>query len=72
MQLIVAGKAHPADVPGKEVLRGIVRESQRGALHDRVAFLEDYDMHMARYLVQGADVWLNLPGARSRPRAPAG
>ncbi len=61
VQLIVAGKAHPADGPGKDVLRGIVRESQRPLLRDRIVFLEDYDMHVARYLVQGADVWLNVP-----------
>ena len=61
VQLIVAGKAHPADGPGKDVLRGVVRESQRPLLRDRIVFLEDYDMHVARYLVQGADVWLNVP-----------
>jgi starch phosphorylase len=61
VQLIVAGKAHPLDVPGKDVLRGVVQAAQRPLLRDRIVFLEDYDMHMARYLVQGADVWLNVP-----------
>ena len=61
VQLIIAGKAHPADGPGKDVLRDVVRESQRPLLRDRIVFLEDYDMHVARYLVQGADVWLNVP-----------
>ncbi len=61
VQMIVAGKAHPLDVPGKDVLRVVVQESQRPRLRDRVVFLEDYDMHVARYLVQGADVWLNVP-----------
>ena len=61
VQLIVAGKAHPMDGPGKDVLRTVVQESQRPRLRDRVVFLEDYDMHLARYLVQGADVWLNVP-----------
>lgn len=61
VQLVIAGKAHPLDTPGKEVLRGVVQESQRPSLRDRVVFLEDYDMHVARYLVQGADVWLNVP-----------
>ena len=61
VQLIVAGKAHPLDVPGKDVLRGVVQAAQGPRLRDRVVFLEDYDMHMARYLVQGADVWLNVP-----------
>ncbi len=61
VQLIVAGKAHPMDVPGKDILRGVVQAAQRPRLRDRIVFLEDYDMHMARYLVQGADVWLNVP-----------
>lgn len=61
VQLIIAGKAHPLDVPGKDVLRGVVQFSQGDAVRGRVVFLEDYDMHMARYLVQGADVWLNIP-----------
>jgi starch phosphorylase len=61
VQMIVAGKAHPLDVPGKEVLRTVVQESQRPRLRDKIVFLEDYDMHVARYLVQGADVWLNVP-----------
>ncbi|MGD9694075.1 MAG: alpha-glucan family phosphorylase [Thermoleophilia bacterium] len=61
VQLIIAGKAHPLDTPGKDALRSVVQESQRPRLRDRVVFLEDYDMHVARYLVQGADVWLNVP-----------
>ena len=61
VQIIIAGKAHPLDAPGKDVLRTVVQESQRPRLRDRVVFLEDYDMHVARYLVQGADVWLNVP-----------
>jgi glycogen phosphorylase len=59
--MIIAGKAHPLDGPAKELLRGVVRESQQPNLRDRIVFLEDYDMHVARYLVQGADVWLNVP-----------
>ena len=61
VQIIVAGKAHPLDAPGKDLLRTVVQESQRPRLRDRIVFLEDYDMHVARYLVQGADVWLNVP-----------
>lgn len=61
VQLIIAGKAHPLDGPGKDVLRNVVQSSHMGPLRDRVVFLEDYDMHLARYLVQGADVWLNIP-----------
>lgn len=61
VQFIVAGKAHPLDGPGKDLLRTVVQESARPRLRDRIVFLEDYDMHVARYLVQGADVWLNVP-----------
>jgi starch phosphorylase len=61
VQFIIAGKAHPLDGPGKDLLRTVVQESQRPRLRDRIVFLEDYDMHVARYLVQGADVWLNVP-----------
>lgn len=61
VQLIIAGKAHPLDGPGKDVLRGVVNSSQAATFRERVVFLEDYDMHLARHLVQGADVWLNIP-----------
>ncbi|MFC2028320.1 alpha-glucan family phosphorylase [Chloroflexota bacterium] len=61
LQIIFAGKAHPADEPGKlliqEVYR-IVKDSRNGG---RLVFLDDYDMNLARYLVQGVDVWLNTP-----------
>jgi starch phosphorylase len=61
VQIIFAGKAHPEDDAGKELIRqitGMVREKE---LRPRLVFLEDYDMTVARYLVQGADVWLNTP-----------
>ena len=58
VQFIFAGKAHPADQPGKEIVRQIV-EASRSEL--RIAFLEDYDIEIARLIVQGADVWLNNP-----------
>ena len=58
VQLIFSGKAHPADTPGKALLHDIVELAR--AEH-RVTFLEDYDMDVARHLVQGADVWLNNP-----------
>jgi starch phosphorylase len=61
VQLIVAGKAHPQDDPGKEVLRSIYHFSRDPVFEGRVAFLEDYDMHLAHVLVQGVDLWLNLP-----------
>jgi starch phosphorylase len=58
VQLVFAGKAHPADGPGKEILRQVVGLARSEA---RVAFLPDYDIEVARHLVQGADVWLNNP-----------
>ncbi len=61
VQIIFAGKAHPHDNPGKEFIRQIVHFARRPDLRRRVIFLEDYDMSLARYLVQGVDVWLNTP-----------
>jgi glycogen phosphorylase len=61
VQFIFAGKAHPADNPGKEFIQGIVKMSQDPELHGKIVFLEDYDMNVARHLVQGCDIWLNNP-----------
>jgi len=61
VQIIFAGKAHPRDEPGKELIREIVRLSRDEAFRRRLVFLEDYDMAVARPMVQGADVWLNTP-----------
>jgi starch phosphorylase len=61
IQIIFAGKAHPADNPGKEVLQSVYRFTRDPGFEGRVAFLEDYDMHLAHLLVQGVDLWLNLP-----------
>ncbi len=61
VQIIFAGKAHPRDEEGKELIKEIVRISRRPELRRHIVFLEDYDMIMARYLVQGIDVWLNNP-----------
>jgi starch phosphorylase len=61
VQIVFAGKAHPADGGGKELIQQVVHYAQDSSLGGRVAFLEDYDMHMARFLVQGVDVWLNSP-----------
>ena len=60
VQLIFAGKAHPADREGQEYIRQLAALSQ-GELSGRIVFLEDYDIAMARMLVQGVDVWLNTP-----------
>jgi starch phosphorylase len=61
VQILFAGKAHPADDPGKQFIQQVVRYSREPGLSERIAFVEDYDINVARYLVQGADVWLNNP-----------
>ena len=61
VQLIMAGKAHPQDGEGKAVIRTVVHHARGERFRRRVVFLEDYDMEVARYLVQGADIWLNTP-----------
>ena len=61
VQIVFAGKAHPHDNPAKDLIRGLVHLSRREDLRRRVLFLEDYDMSLARYMVQGTDVWLNTP-----------
>jgi starch phosphorylase len=60
VQIVVAGKAHPQDAPGKDVMQEIV-ELSRGAAQGRVVFLEDYDIDLARMIVPGCDIWLNTP-----------
>jgi len=61
VQIIFAGKAHPADEPGKEIIRQVYRYAKEPGLAGHIVFLEDYDINMARHLIQGADVWLNTP-----------
>jgi starch phosphorylase len=61
VQIVFAGKAHPADGGGKELIQQVYQISQDPEFGGRIAFLEDYDLHMARFLVQGVDVWLNSP-----------
>ena len=61
VQFIFAGKAHPADNPGKEFIQALWKFSQDPDLHGKILFLEDYDMNVARHLVQGSDIWLNNP-----------
>ncbi|HEX5239610.1 MAG TPA: alpha-glucan family phosphorylase [Candidatus Limnocylindrales bacterium] len=61
VQVVFAGKAHPADRPGQAVIQEIFTRSRSEELHDRVFILEDYDLRVARFLVQGVDVWLNNP-----------
>jgi starch phosphorylase len=58
VQFLFAGKSHPADQPGKEILAGVVRLARE---EPRIVFLKDYDIELAGHLVHGADVWLNNP-----------
>ncbi len=61
VQFIFAGKAHPADEDGKEIIKTIIEASNDPELSSSIVFLEDYDIDMAKHLVQGVDVWLNNP-----------
>ncbi len=61
VQIIYAGKAHPRDQWGKELIKSIIDLAARPEFRRRVVFLEDYDVAIARYMVQGCDVWLNTP-----------
>jgi starch phosphorylase len=69
VQLLFSGKAHPADDAGKALIQHIARVAQMPEYWDKVGFIEDYDMNVARYLVQGVDLWLNNP---RRPREASG
>ncbi len=69
VQIIYAGKAHPRDTAGKELIRQILNLARQPEFRRRLVFLEDYDMAVTRYLVQGADVWLNTP---LRPKEASG
>jgi starch phosphorylase len=61
VQIIFAGKAHPADEPGKHLIHQVYAFAKEYNLGGQIAFVEDYDMHVAKFLVQGVDVWLNNP-----------
>ena len=69
VQFIFAGKAHPHDEEGKAFIRSIVQIARDADIRARLVFLENYDMFVARYLVQGVDVWLNNP---RRPKEASG
>jgi starch phosphorylase len=69
VQLIFAGKAHPQDNPGKELIREIVHLARDPQLQRHIVFVEEYDMGVARRMVQGVDVWLNNP---RRPKEASG
>ncbi len=61
IQIIFAGKAHPNDVEGKHLIREVYNMATDPQFGCRMAFVEEYDLHLARYLTQGVDVWLNTP-----------
>src|SRR5579871_787088 len=61
VQILLAGKSHPRDDGGKELIRQIVQFARRDEVRARIVFLEDYDLAVARQLVQGVDIWLNTP-----------
>lgn len=61
IQLIFAGKAHPHDMPGKDIIREIVHFAEKYDVVSKIVFLEDYDMTMAKYMTSGSDLWLNTP-----------
>jgi starch phosphorylase len=61
VQIVFAGKAHPADESGKHAVQGVYRRAVDPTFGGRLAFIDDYDLHVAHFLVQGCDVWLNNP-----------
>jgi starch phosphorylase len=69
LQFVIAGKAHPKDMPGKDLIRQIIHQIREAGISDRVVFVPDYDIHLARLMVSGCDVWLNTP---RRPREASG
>ena len=71
IQFIFAGKAHPRDDDGKRFIQQIIHLSKHSELAGHLVFMENYDIHVARQMVSGCDIWLNNPRRRSRPPAPA-
>jgi starch phosphorylase len=61
IQLIFAGKAHPHDLPGKDLIRDIIHFADKYDVSSRIVFVENYDINVAKYLTSGGDVWLNTP-----------
>jgi starch phosphorylase len=61
VQILFAGKSHPADEPGKRLIQELYRTVKNADSAGRLVFIEDYDMNVARFLVQGVDVWMNTP-----------
>ncbi|NEQ27765.1 MAG: glycosyltransferase family 1 protein, partial [Microcoleus sp. SIO2G3] len=69
VQFVIAGKAHPKDIPGEELIREIIHFTREEGLSGRVVFVPNYDIHISRMMVAGCDVWLNTP---RRPREASG
>ncbi|HBE56405.1 MAG TPA: alpha-glucan phosphorylase [Cyanobacteria bacterium UBA11149] len=69
VQFVISGKAHPKDTPGKELIRQIIHTIREAGIGDRVVFVPNYDIHIARLMVSGCDIWLNTP---RRPREASG
>ncbi|TAL35686.1 MAG: glycosyltransferase family 1 protein [Spirochaetes bacterium] len=69
IQIVFAGKAHPRDTEGKNLIKHIINLVRDDRFRNKIVFVEDYEMNIARYLVQGADVWLNTP---IRPKEASG
>lgn len=69
VQILFAGKAHPQDLPAKELIKSVVHFASDPRLRHRLVFLENYDINVARYMVQGVDAWLNTP---RRPQEASG
>ncbi len=61
VQIVFAGKAHPQDMEGKELIKKIIQYSKEEPFRYHIVFIEDYDINVARYMVQGVDIWLNTP-----------
>ncbi len=72
VQIVFAGKSHPADFPSKYLIHQVYNLAKDRRFQGRIAFVEDYDMHLAHYLVQGVDVWLNNPRRRQEASGTSG
>ncbi len=69
VQFVISGKAHPKDLPGKELIRSLIHTIREEGLSEHVVFLPNYNIHVARMMVSGCDIWLNTP---RRPREASG
>ncbi len=69
IQMVIAGKAHPKDAAGKEYIKQVMEFAQETGLEEKIVFIEDYDLAVARRMVQGCDIWLNTP---RRPQEASG